>query len=35
MARELAAKGYSQVKVLEDGIVGWIEAGYPVVRKGS
>jgi len=28
----LAAKGYTQVKVLYGGIVAWTEAGYPVEK---
>ena len=31
-ARVLLAKGFTNVKVLEGGLPGWEEAGYPVVR---
>lgn len=34
-ARELAARGYSMVKVLAGGITEWANAGYPVEKPGD
>ncbi len=34
-AGEFAAAGFREVLIVEGGIQGWIEAGFPVIEEGS